>query len=81
MSIQNAINFIKRVPADDDFRTACYRCKSHSDVMELLKSEGYKFDENEFENACNMLHMKCADEHEAYDLFQIKSWYLILSLR
>ncbi len=81
MSIQNAINFIDRVPRDDNFRMACYRCKSHLEVVELLEAEGYKFDENEFENACNMLHMKCANESAAYSLHEIKSWYMILSLR
>ncbi len=81
MSIQNAINFIERVPQDDNFRNACYRCKGYEELIDLLENEGYKFDENEFENACNMLHVKCADEHEAYSLHQIKSWFLILSLR
>ncbi|MFI3320663.1 MAG: Nif11-like leader peptide family natural product precursor [Rikenellaceae bacterium] len=81
MSIQNAMNFIERVPQDDDFRTACYRCKGGAELMDYLESEGYKFDDNEFENACNMLHMKCADASAAYDLHEIKSWFLILALR
>ncbi len=81
MSIQNAMNFIERVPRDDNFRTACYRCKGSAEMTILLESEGYRFNEEEFENACNMLHMKCADEGAAYALHEIKSWYLILSLR
>ncbi len=81
MSIQNAMNFIERVPQDDDLRLACYRCKDQSELIDLLESEGYKFDDEEFENACNMLHMKCADESAAYALHEIKSWFLILSLR
>ncbi len=81
MSIQNAINFIERVPQDEEFRIACYQCKGHSELMDHLKSEGYKFDDEEFENACNMLHIKCADESAAYALHEIKSWFLILSLR
>ncbi len=81
MSIQNAMNFIERVPQDDTFRQSCYRCKNQGELTALLMSEGYKFDEEEFENACNMLHMKCADESAAYALHEIKSWFLILSLR
>ncbi len=81
MSIQNAMNFIARVPQDDTLRTACYQCKGRTELTQLLESEGYKFDENEFENACNMLHFKCADESAAYALHEIKSWFLILSLR
>ncbi|MFI3268762.1 MAG: Nif11-like leader peptide family natural product precursor [Rikenellaceae bacterium] len=81
MSIQNAINFIERAPQDDALRRACYSCKDGAELRELLGNEGFKFDEEEFENACNMLHIKCADEHAAYNLHQIKSWYLILSLR
>ncbi len=77
MSIANAIKFIERVPADSEFRVACYRCNGHSALMEYLLSEGYKFDEEEFENACNMLHMKCADESAAYELHEIKSWYML----
>ncbi len=75
MSIANAMKFIVRVPADSEFRTSCYRCKGHEELMAHLATEGYKFDEEEFENACNMLHMKCADESEAYALHEIKSWY------
>ncbi len=81
MSIQNAMNFIERVPNDNDFRGSCYRCKGEVELTQLLEGEGYKFDAEEFENACNMLHMKCADESAAYALHEIKSWYLILSLR
>ncbi len=81
MSIQNAMNFIGRVPEDDSFRRSCYLCGSQSELTSLLEGEGYKFDGEEFENACNMLHMKCADESAAYALHEIKSWYLILSLR
>ncbi|MFR9619887.1 MAG: Nif11-like leader peptide family natural product precursor [Rikenellaceae bacterium] len=77
MSIVNAMKFIERVPADAEFRTACYRCQGHSALMEHLANEGYKFDEEEFENACNMLHMKCANESEAYALHEIKSWYML----
>ncbi|MFI3259176.1 MAG: Nif11-like leader peptide family natural product precursor [Rikenellaceae bacterium] len=81
MSIQNAMNFIERVPRDDHFRRSCYECKGGSELTSLLESEGYKFDSEEFENACNMLHMKCADESAAYALHEVKSWFLILSLR
>ncbi len=81
MSIQNAMNFIERVPQDDDFRQWCYRCKNQGELKSLLESEGYKFDSDEFENACNMLHFKCADESAAYALHEIKSWFMILSLR
>ncbi len=81
MSIQNAMNFIERVPQDDALRRACYSCKDGAELCELLNSEGFKFDGEEFENACNMLHIKCGSESEAYALHEIKSWYLILSLR
>ena len=81
MSIQNAMNFIKRVPADSEFRTACYSCRGAVELRVFLIDNGYKFDAEEFENACNMLHIKCGDESAAYALHEIKSWYLILSLR
>ncbi|MFR9593885.1 MAG: hypothetical protein SNI57_04970, partial [Rikenellaceae bacterium] len=72
---------IERVPQDDDFRQSCYRSQNLTELMSLLEREGYKFSDDEFENACNMLHMKCADESAAYALHEIKSWFLILSLR
>ncbi len=75
MSIINAIRFIERVPSDENFRKACYLCQGHEGLKKYLDSEGLKFDEEEFENACNMLHMKCANASEAYDLHEIKSWY------
>lgn len=66
---------MSRVQSDTDFRLSCYRCKNHSQLMEYLAGEGFGFSEDEFENACNMLHIKCADESEAYALHEIKSWY------
>ncbi|MFI3266357.1 MAG: Nif11-like leader peptide family natural product precursor [Rikenellaceae bacterium] len=75
MSINNAINFMHRVQSDTDFRHSCYRCKNHEQLMEHLKTQGLSFTEEEFENGCNMLHIKCADESEAYALHEIKSWY------
>ncbi|MFI3304695.1 MAG: Nif11-like leader peptide family natural product precursor [Rikenellaceae bacterium] len=80
MSIINAIKFIERVPADADFRASCYRCRGGAELTEYLVSEGFKFDEEEFENACNMLHMKCADESAAYELHEIKSWYKLFGV-
>ncbi len=77
MSIVNAMKFIERVPSDTEFRSACYRCHGHAELKEFLATQGYKFDEEEFENACNMLHMKCADHSQAYALHEIKSWYML----
>ncbi|MFI3331235.1 MAG: Nif11-like leader peptide family natural product precursor [Rikenellaceae bacterium] len=77
MSLQAAINFMNRIQTDDDFRRECYKCKSKSELLAHLSESGYKFEEYEMGNAVNHLIVRCKDEFEAEEIFQLNTWFTL----
>lgn len=75
MSIQAAINFISRVDSDSEFRKACYRSNSQSDLLKFTASEGMKFSVDEIEDAFNVLELKCQTYEQAGRVKEIKAWF------
>lgn len=78
MSIQQAIVFLATAQEDDTFRRACYQCPSSDALNAFLQSKNMHFDALEFENATNVLLLKCTSESQAYRLHEIKNWYNLL---
>ncbi len=77
MSIQAAIDFLARVQVDQDFRQSCYNYRSKEDILKHLQQEGYSFSEGEFENAINHLLLRCSDESQASEVYQLQSWFAL----
>ena len=75
MSLQNALIFIRNVGSNVPLRKACYKCRSKSDLLELLNNEGIGFTENEFEEAVTMSLFKCQTYEEADDVKQTELWF------
>ncbi len=75
MSIQAALNFLTRVQADNDFRCSCYVARSKEDLLEKLQQDGYNFSEGEFENAINHLLLRCSEESQAAEVYQLQGWF------
>lgn len=75
MSIASAINFLKRVQVDEEFRKECYMCKSKDELRQTLEKEGYKFTMLEFDNGVNTLILRCADASQAFEIHHLQSWY------
>lgn len=75
MSIQAAINFISRVDSDSEFRKACYRSNSQSDLLKFTASEGMKFSVDEIEDTFNVLELKCQTYEQAGRVKEIKAWF------
>lgn len=78
MSLQNSIDFIISVSADNDFRNALNGLPL-DDFYFCLKECGYDFTADEFEESVNLLHVKCQHEEQANKLFEIVSWYRLVT--
>jgi len=78
MSIQNSINFIASVSRDNNLRCALNRMPPN-DFFSHLKLRGFEFTPEEFEESINLLHVKCQFEEQAELLFEVVSWYRIVT--
>jgi predicted ribosomally synthesized peptide with nif11-like leader len=77
MAIQNAMNLIRDVKNDVDLRYNLHTIHQ-SDVEMFLEEQGYKFTYQEFEEAINMMHVKCQTHEEADELMQVVMWLKLL---
>jgi len=79
MAIQNAINFLVDIDNDDELRSS-FDLLQGSAVESKRNELGYQFSAEEFEETINLLHLKCQHEEQANHLFQLVSWYKMISL-
>ncbi len=77
MAIQNAMNLIRDVQQDDELREKLYTIPQN-DIEAYLDENGYKFTHGEFEDATNMLHVKCQSYEEAEQLMQVVMWLKLM---
>ncbi len=75
MSIQAAIDFLARIQSEDDFRKSCYTARTQEELLKKLQQEGYSFSEGEFENAINHLLLRCSEESQAAEVYQLQGWF------
>lgn len=75
MSIQGAIKFIAKADGDNEFRKACYACKTQAELLDFTASEGMKFDADEIEDAFNILELKCQTYEQAGRVHELKAWF------
>jgi hypothetical protein len=78
MSVHNAVKLIQSLDSDFTLRNQMYACKHISELDSFLNKNNIWFQMDEFEEAFNMLHVKCQTIEEANDLFQKKDWYCFL---
>lgn len=74
MSIRNAINLLNAVEFEESLRIKMYMCASNKELEEYLKSQGYDFTSDEFEDAVNYLHVQCQTLERAQLLLQKAEW-------
>ena len=75
MSIQGAIDFLKEPELEPAFRKSLYACKSSASLLERLEDAGYPFTGAEFEEAVDLLHVKCKEASEADELMNRANWF------
>lgn len=73
MALSKAIEFVKQVSSDKEFRTQCNKNNSKIELLQHLN-----FNEIEFEDALNMQLVKCQTYEEAEVFQQLKIWFLLL---
>ena len=77
MAIQNAVNFISDVHFYPELRKSV-NSSTKNTLFETLEKEGYAFTPDEFEEAVNMVHVKCKEEEQAMALMQVAHWFRLL---
>ena len=78
MSIRNAIFLLNAIESDSKLRDRMYRCSDNEELVSYLKSLGYSFDDDEFEDAVNYLHVQCQTSENAQLLLQKAEWLRFL---
>jgi len=74
MSIRNAIFLLNAIDNDLKLREQIYGCIDYNELMDFFKSLGYIFDDDEFEDAVNSLHVQCQTAENAQLLLQKAEW-------
>ena len=74
MSIRNAIFLLNAIDNDSNLRDRIYGCDDYDKLMDCFKSLGYVFDDNEFEDAVNHIHVQCQTLENAQLLLQKAEW-------
>lgn len=74
MPINNVICLLKAIETDTNLRDSMYRCTDSKELESYLKSLGYIFDNYEFEDAVNYLHVQCQSLENAQLLLQKAEW-------
>jgi predicted ribosomally synthesized peptide with nif11-like leader len=75
MSIQGAIDFLNEPELDPNFRKRMYACKTAEALLDCLKEQGYPFTGAEFEEAVDLLHVKCKESEDADVLMNRANWF------
>lgn len=77
MSVNNAIQFIRRITDDKDFRRTCYQCNNKQELHRMLEESGVGFIPEEFPIAFDMVHLRCQTVEEADLIKQAEIIYAI----
>ncbi|MDA3927857.1 MAG: Nif11-like leader peptide family natural product precursor [Prolixibacteraceae bacterium] len=78
MSIQNAISFVDIFKNEEKLRNYLMSLNSSDEVRAYLKELGLEFTDEEFEEAYNLLLLRCRDEADHSVLNQVKMSYIVL---
>lgn len=78
MPIRNAIYLLSAIENNADLRETLYQCADAEELQKCLTSRGYVFDNNEFEDAVNYLHVQCQTLENARLLLQKAEWLRFL---
>ncbi len=74
MAINDAMKFIKKSQTSRELRKEVNKLQAE-EIFPKLKELGYDFSTFEFEEAVNLMHLKCQFEEDADLLMQISTWF------
>lgn len=78
MTIQKALDFIKRGQQDEAFRRRLVKTSGTEDLEAALEAEGFGFSQAEFEEAYSLTLFKCQDPGDAHALMAFRMWWNLL---
>lgn len=74
MPVQHAIALLNTIDREPAMREQMYRFSHTLDLFDFLNSKGFGFKMHEFDEAVNILHLKCQSYEEADALFHKADW-------
>jgi hypothetical protein len=78
MSLRNVVTLFGAIDERDDLRSRLNRCKSRGQLIHCLEQNQLSFSYEEFEEAINLMHVKCQTQEAANDLFVKVNWFRFL---
>jgi hypothetical protein len=82
MAMNDAMKLIGAIGDDPSLRREMVSCTSLNELKEYLFNKGFQFSNHEFEEAVNVLHVKCQTFENADNLMAKAEWfnYLLYSM-
>jgi hypothetical protein len=74
MAIRNAIDLLKDIDENSELRFYLYGCSGSVEMHTYLRSKGYSFDIEEFEEAVRLKHVLCQTLEDAQELLHKADW-------
>jgi len=78
MTIQNAINFIRRTEHDHDLRSKLVKADTSQIRQKILDQNDLIFTPEEFEEAYSLTLFKCQHQEDADALMALRMWWIML---
>ena len=78
MTIQNALNFIRRGQQDQDLRHRLVKTDGKAALDAALADESLNFSQAEFEEAYSLSLFKCQEQGDADALMAFRMWWNLL---
>lgn len=79
MTIQHALDFIKRGQQDTDLRHKLVKTSGKEALDAALASEHLNFSLAEFEEAYSLILFRCQDPGDAHALMAFRMWWVLLT--
>lgn len=74
MPIKDVVRLILDTSDSEPLRTILNKFGSAAELLSFLNKKGYHFNQNEFDDAVRMLHLRCQSEGEAAFLMGKVMW-------
>jgi hypothetical protein len=74
MAIAHVIKLFNNIDHDYKLRSEIYECNGYHELVAMFNSKGYFFNNDDIENAINMMHVKCRTMEDAVELFNKAEW-------
>ena len=78
MAVNHVINLLDKIESDEALRFELYNCFDQVELIFYLNSRGYFFNDDDIDNAINLLHIQCQSFEEAQSLLLKADWLRFL---